>query len=496
MLFRNFVKEFFMKRVISVLLLAALTVTAASCGNSGTPDDTKSQDVTTVPNDTTTAAETEEKPDIPESGDYSGYEFRVLYDHTGWGTYTNEYIDFEAQNGDVYSDAAYNRNRLCEEKFGFKLVPVEKKWGEVTGALNSSIMAGDDDYDLAIVTYGWAHGKDLLIDFNTVPHIDTSKPWWNTNAANQMEVNGALTNALSDFIITHRDGTVATFFNKKLADDYKLGNLYDLVREGKWTLDKFAECAKGVSSDLDGDNEYTDKDMFGYSALDSNSYTYMYFGAGMRLVDTDKDGKPTVAIGSEQSINVLQKISALLNSDNIQYCPKYNKNSGGDGDQSIFRVFQEGRALFLSHGIGSANRFRNMEVDFGVLPAPKYDEEQESYWNVIDAGKYMVIPKTATDLDRTGTILESLSYEGYKSVIGAYYDTMLKNKLMRDDDSIEMLDKYIFPNSAVKSFFYASVQETLQNVVKAPDSMSSTIASSLSSMQENINKVYETFIDE
>ena len=61
---------------------------------------------------------------------------------------------------------------------------------------------------------------------------------------------------------------------------------------------------------------------------------------------------------------------------------------------------------------------------------------------------------------------------------------------------IEMLDKYIFPNSAVKSFFYASVQDTLQNVVKSPDSMASTIASSLSSMQENINRVYETFIDE
>ena len=105
----------------------------------------------------------------------------------------------------------------------------------------------------------------------------------------------------------------------------------------------------------------------------------------------------------------------------------------------------------------------------------------------------MVIPKTASDLDRTGTILESLSYEGYRTVISAYYDTMLKNKLMRDDDSIEMLDKYIFPNSVVKSFFHAKVQDTLQAVAKSPDAMASTIASQMTVMQADIDEIYESF---
>lgn len=479
-----------MRRFISLLLLCAL-LCAASCGESG-------NDVTTTASGngettTTEAAQTELAPDIPESGDYNGYEFSVLYEHTGWGTYTNEALDFDEQTGDAYSDAVYSRNRLCEEKFGFKLVPVKKNFGEVQNLIQSSVMAGDDEYDLAIVTYGMKRGTDLLTDLNKVPHIDTSKPWWNSNAASQMQVNGALTNALSDFIITHRDGTVATFFNKRLAEEYKLGNLYDIVREGKWTLDKFGECAKGVAADLDGDNEFTDKDMYGYSALDSNSYTYMYYGCGLRLVKDDADGKPVPALGGENSINVLQKIASMLNSDNMQYSPWKNSNSGGDGDQSIFRVFKEGRALFLSHGIGSAGRFRDLKDDFGVLPAPKLDESQESYYNIIDAGKFMVIPKTASDLDRTGTILESLSYEGYRTVISAYYDTMLKNKLMRDEESIEMLDKYIFPDSVVKSFFSAKVQDTLQSVAKSPDSMASTIASQMTVMQADIDELYKSF---
>ena len=483
-----------MKRTISVILMLSILLCASSCGDAAVTD--APVDGTTAPDTVTeTSVETEILPDIPapEDTDYNGYEFRVLYQITGWGTYTNEHIDSESQTGDVLADAIYNRNRLCEEKYGFKLVEVAKN-EYVTNPLKSSIMAGDDDYDLAMITYGWAQGTDMLIDFNSVPHIDTTKPWWNTNAAKQMEVNGALTNALSDFIITHRDGTVATFFNKKLADEYKVDNLYELVRQGKWTLDRFSEYAKQVSDDLDSDGEYTDKDRFGYSAIDNNSFIYMYFGSGMKLVET-KDDQPVVAIGSEKAIDVYQKILGILTTDNIHYSPNHVKNTGTDGDQSIFRVFNEGRALFLSHGIGSANRFRNMTEDFGVLPAPKFDEEQESYCNIIDAGKYMVIPKTATDLDRTGVILESLSYEGYKSVISAYYDTMLKNKLMRDEDSIEMLDEYIFPNSVVKGFFYEPAQMVLQGLINNPDAIASTIASNMSSMQEKINSIYETFTE-
>lgn len=485
-----------MKKFISIMLLAALLLSAASCGSS----DGGNKTTDSVQNDETTSDGTSEEasdevlPDIPERGDYGGYEFRVLYELTGWGTYTEEHLDFDSETGDVLSDAIYRRNRLCEDKYNFKLVNIDKK--DVTTTLNATILSGDDEYDLAMVTYGWAKGTDALVDFNTVPHIGLDKPWWNSSASEQMQVDGMLTNTLSDFMITHRDGTVAMFFNKKLAENYQLEDLYETVRNGKWTLDKFAECTKNVAVDLDGDGKMTDIDMYGYSALDSNSFTYLIYGAGEKLVTMDDDGKPKLDINNERFITKYQKVVEAVQSDNKWYCPKYNKNSGTDGDQSIFRVFHENRALFLSHGVGSAKKFRDMDNDFGVLPAPKYDEAQENYQNVIDAGKFMVIPKTAQDLDRTGVILESLSYEGYKSVISAYYDTMLKNKLMRDEDSIEMLDKYIFPNTVVKIFFYADVQSTIQDIVKKPESMASTIASREESLQKKIDKIYDTFVNE
>lgn len=162
-----------------------------------------------------------------------------------------------------------------------------------------------------MVTYGWAKGTDALVDFNTVPHIGLDKPWWNSSASEQMEVDGMLTNTLSDFMITHRDGTVAMFFNKKLAENYQLENLYETVRNGKWTLDKFSECTKNVAVDLDGDGKMTDVDMYGYSALDSNSFTYLIYGAGEKLVTMDDDGKPKLDINNERFIRNIRKLLKL-----------------------------------------------------------------------------------------------------------------------------------------------------------------------------------------
>ena len=57
----------------------------------------------------------------------------------------------------------------------------------------------------------------------------------------------------------------------------------------------------------------------------------------------------------------------------------------------------------------------------------------------------MSVPKTNSDLERTGIILEALARESSDTVIPAYYDVTLKNKLLRDDDSVKMLD-IIFGN--------------------------------------------------
>ena len=51
----------------------------------------------------------------------------------------------------------------------------------------------------------------------------------------------------------------------------------------------------------------------------------------------------------------------------------------------------------------------------------------------------LCIPVT-TDPDFTGYVTEEIAFESYKTVIPAYYYTVLSVKYARDEDSVEMLD--------------------------------------------------------
>ena len=53
---------------------------------------------------------------------------------------------------------------------------------------------------------------------------------------------------------------------------------------------------------------------------------------------------------------------------------------------------------------------------------------------------YFCIPTTVADADMSGAVLEALSYYGKEYITPAYYDTTLKGKYFRDEESSEMLD--------------------------------------------------------
>jgi len=105
------------------------------------------------------------------------------------------------------------------------------------------------------------------------------------------------------------------------------------------------------------------------------------------------------------------------------------------------QMLVEKRGLWLYTGMNRVTMAREMEGNFGILPNPKFDEAQTEYFNAVHAWctTTVSIPVTA-DGERTGIILETLTGESYYTLRPAYYDVSLKNKLMRDDESGEMLD--------------------------------------------------------
>ena len=178
------------KRAFSMMLAALLAVLAA-CGGEAPAVDTTAGDTTAA--ESTEPVTTALTANLPEK-DFGGFEFRVLHDVKGWGTYSQEALDFESETGDVLTDALYRRNRKVEEEYNFVFKEIISD--NVQSDITNSIMAGDDSYDVGMIVYGWAAGTDLLMDFHEIPYIDLTKPWWDQNVVEQLSVGGKLTNAL------------------------------------------------------------------------------------------------------------------------------------------------------------------------------------------------------------------------------------------------------------------------------------------------------------
>ena len=82
-----------------------------------------------------------------------------------------------------------------------------------------------------------------------------------------------------------------------------------------------------------------------------------------------------------------------------------------------------------------------MVSDFGIVPFPKYSEDQKEYGVMVEAGtRTMTVPANIANPDLSGAVLETLHFLSMRDVMPAYYEVTLKQKVSRDSVSSQMLD--------------------------------------------------------
>ncbi len=479
------------QRTFTALLLALCLAagTFVSCG-SGTeaPVDSVSPTETTAKENKTGEYAPPELPAV----DYGGYEFRILTRIEGWMIYNQEHIVLEEENGEVLNDAIYQRNRAVEEQLGVKFVEIVTK-DKVDQVIQKSVTAGDDDFDVALPPSAPMYGTDYLVDFYTLDHLSFDKPWWNRQYAEAMSVNGCLVTAVSSMMITQMDGVKAMLFNKKLAEDYALPDLYELVRSGEWTFPKFWEVSKNVTVDLDGSSTWDDSDRYAFVGQDG--MLNLKCGVDLAGVTKDADDMPVLNIKNERFIDCLTGLAAdAVKYEREIYDPRHDPIRGDDGDSSIFRLFSNDQTLFYVHGFGAIQMYRDMKADFGVIPPPKFDAQQKDYFVEPGGSKCLAIPSTAKNTERTAIVLEAMAYQGYTMVRPKYYESMIKAKYLRDEESVEMLDEYIFTNIGFTPYSGSSLLTNLYKTMLAENgAVASTLASNESQLKEALDKYVALF---
>ena len=288
------------------------------------------------------------------------------------------------------------------------------------------------------------------------------------------------------------DVTYAIFFNKQLAEENQLGDLYALVKDGKWTLDKLIEYSTAGHRDLNGDSKLDDEDLYGY-ITDWNMCIDAFIQAcEIKTTEVGTDGMPKVTGLSERYIDVQDKLKTFIKGSGAV---RFNTDSDDD-----VKLFAGGHGLFYSTRFQKIPTLRAMDEDFGILPYPKWDEAQEDYvtYNNIGNATTFVVPITA-DETLTGCVLEALAYYGYKDIQPEYYERALKGKGTRDSESEEMLD-IIFDNikyefTQVYSFSFGDQKAPVMCMrmsLKEDKDLASLWASSEGLFKETMDKLVDT----
>ncbi len=448
-----------MKHRILCALLAVICLipTLSGCGNGSSNPETVTESAsgaeTDAASDTETKSEAELVLEALPTVDWGGHDFTILYNESVQGYKSELYSAGSAgdtTSSATMSEAVFERNTLFAERCHLTLHVVGKEQEAVLNAINAETATASGDYQFVSLNLDLAANKgteNMLYNYLDIDHVDYERAWWDAGtldfaiAGKVFLMNGAH-NYMDDNV------TFLMFFNKKLVSDRGLKNPYDVVREGDWTLEYFAQSIDGVAQD-NGDGQWNEEDTYGFVAPDSVGNTFFY-GAGLQyIVNTQDMLEPALALdasGKDKASKALDLVrSFTLNGDSYIVANVNRPYAAFTANRALFYVEA---ASYLS-GLNAA-----MEDDYGVVPIPKFDKEQTQYktW-ASHMGSTLVIPGSFQEPEKLGVLLSTYEILSYQHVTPAYYDIILTRRNVRDHDSAEMVD-IIFNNRVYDMAMY------------------------------------------
>lgn len=481
-----------MKRYLTLAITAALMLSAFSCGSGGEGVDSSTSAPESTGEETTAPEETD---GLPEK-DMDKFELKIVHFDGNWLSWALTKLDAESETGDRLNDAIYKRNRNMEERFNCE-INVTGKETITASDIQSEIMAGDSNYDVWFMYDNWTLGAvEYLLPWEELPYINLDREWWNPSATEVFNLEGKTYAAAGNYSLSVLSRASGFAFNKDIYNKMNRSeNIYDLAREGKWTIDVMYDTAKNAYIDLDGDSSMNENDQYGISGSWKETFWRFLSGSDVRFISKDSNSDPVFDLQkNEAAINKMLKIFDLFTEKGIYYNPQTKDvHSVQDSEE----IFADGRLLFKTVNLFDLEALRTCDIDIGILPCPKYDENQENYYAPSFGAEISVLLKTLPEerKENVGMLLEALAYDTNANILPEYKEVLLKTKLARDNESEEMID--IIINSISFDFGINAWQNEVgvpivQRIYVKNDP---NVASSLAKMQKSVDAQIKKLVE-
>ncbi len=390
---------------------------------------------------------------FPYPNYYNDTTLKILCVSSSRHTYGElQFVPNEESSFTAISEAVRARNDYIEETYGLKIEVYSTQY-PVT-EVRTYIQSGTNEYDLVCdsvdymvqsVTENLFWSVDDLLDLN--------KSWWDTVAMDSISIGDKHYFLCGDALITDDDNTYLYLFNKDMYNDNtelqaQFGDIYQLVRSGGFTLDVFEQMCRMVShADENGSWGF-------YATYGNLSHAYgatvMVNGCNLATASADENDYFTLNVGSARSLTVYDKIYQIMSDSSLTQRAELIAGQGSNpstyGFAELEEMFVNGRGLFYNTTSSSISILKNLgdsvDFEFGVLPIPKYDENQENYCCTVNRYQSSVLGIPITNVanqEATCVLLQALGCYS-ENVKTAYYEQTLQLQSLTNNDDAEMLD--------------------------------------------------------
>ncbi len=497
------------KRILTLMLAVLMVLSIVACGKNDDPNkggnatdnDETTRDIvadfleTYHPGDT---AET--RSEDPEATyDFGGHEFKFLNSTPIYSMYI--YLAPEA-TGDVLDEACVLRNILAQEKFNITITEETQPYVEIADYAQTLIQSGENVYDAMYIGCQELTplvAENMFVDLMEIEEINIDRIWWDQPLIKRNIIENRLFYATSDLHLMAFEGVWALYFSEGMMTELGLEFPYKAVKDGTWTIEMLQQYCKEAAN-LNGDQSFV-FDVNGAATYgvvtQADKIRYMLYGMNTEYVARDENGRYQFTAATDEKFkNSWEILINMWGPDN-----GVGLFSAGDsdlGEGGYFNVFIEDRSLFLCAELKGATMLREWEGTFGLLPQAKYNADQPSYEStVFNNVLSFCIPTTNTELSRTGTIVDFLTYESYKSLLPRYYDIHVGLKALTQDESRESLE--LIRNSrgievSIPYYWTDDLSNALLNLAKKNSlEIESTIETYREACMTAIDMTYEAY---
>ena len=372
-----------------------------------------------------------------ENVDFGGKTFLIASaEDTDLGWANADEIWVESLTNDAINDSIFERNQVMSGLYNCTIAVDAGGWAN---GFDADVASGGGKYIAACNEYITSAKAFHSGNFYNVLNldIDYSQSWWDQAFFRDLECNGKLYSLCGDFAYHQMQATWLMFYNKNVYEqNFPDTDIYQIVRDHKWTIDKLIEMAQKATKDSNGDTEITfsegaNADIIGATSHPHN-YRGLYFACGEFFVTHDENGKMVCAIEkSGRGSDVIDKIRELTTDDCYQEM----------GYTNVRKAIENNTALFAFECMGALQLMAGVEgLRLGVIPMPLYDEDQPQYYHYVNnRGSEYGVPISYKNMQEIADFFTLFAAHSQKIVRSTYVDTF-KYTYASDEESAEMIN--------------------------------------------------------